>query len=50
MSIAKNWKNKKIGLILSGGGAKGAYQIGMFRALEELGLTDQISCSHGSLA
>lgn len=48
MSIAKNWKNKKIGLILSGGGAKGAYQIGMFRALEELGLTDQISVIAGT--
>ena len=31
-------KNKNIALVLSGGGAKGAYQIGMLRALEEAGL------------
>ena len=31
-------RGKKIGLVLSGGGAKGAYQIGMLRALEEFGL------------
>lgn len=34
----KNYKNQKIGLVLSGGGAKGAYQIGMLRALEEAGI------------
>ncbi len=28
-------RNKRIGIVLSGGGAKGAYQIGMLRALEE---------------
>ncbi len=33
-----NFENKKIGLVLSGGGAKGAYQIGMLRALEEAGM------------
>ena len=27
----------RYGLVLSGGGAKGAYQIGAFKALEELG-------------
>lgn len=48
MSIEKNWKNKKLGLVLSGGGAKGAYQIGMFRALEELGLTNQITVIAGT--
>ena len=31
-------KGKRIALALSGGGAKGAYQIGMLRALEEAGL------------
>ncbi|MCR5451463.1 MAG: patatin-like phospholipase family protein [Lachnospiraceae bacterium] len=30
--------NKKIGIVLSGGGAKGIYQVGIFRALEEMGL------------
>ena len=36
-----NLENKKIGLVLSGGGAKGAYQIGMLRALEEAGMQKQ---------
>lgn len=31
-------RGRRVGLILSGGGAKGAYQIGMLRALEEYGL------------
>lgn len=47
-------KNKKIGLVLSGGGAKGAYQVGMFRALEELGIAGNIKaisgCSIGAYA
>ena len=30
---------KPYGLILAGGGAKGAYQIGAWRALRELGIT-----------
>lgn len=47
-------REKKIGLVLSGGGAKGAYQVGMFRALEEFGLAEQITamagCSIGAVA
>ena len=47
-------KNKKIGLVLSGGGAKGAYQVGMFKALEEYGLAKNIvamsGCSIGAYA
>ena len=31
-------RGRRVGLVLSGGGAKGAYQIGMLRALEEYGL------------
>ena len=31
-------RGRHVGLVLSGGGAKGAYQIGMLRALEEYGL------------
>ena len=31
-------RGKRIAMVLSGGGAKGAYQIGMLRALEEYGL------------
>ncbi|HAX73694.1 MAG TPA: hypothetical protein DCY20_09260 [Firmicutes bacterium] len=38
----------KIGLVLSGGGAKGAYQIGVFRALEELNLKQQIIAVSGA--
>lgn len=39
---------KKIGLVLCGGGAKGSYQVGVFRALEELGLLDQVCAISGS--
>ncbi len=42
-----DWKNKRIGLVLSGGGAKGAYQAGMFRALEQLGLAKNIKVISG---
>lgn len=31
-------KNNQIGLVLSGGGAKGAYQVGVMKALEQLGI------------
>ena len=31
-------QGKRVALVLSGGGAKGAYQLGMLRALEEAGL------------
>lgn len=47
-------RDKRIGIVLSGGGAKGAYQVGMFRALRELGLDRQIramsGCSIGAYA
>ena len=47
-------RNKRIGLVLSGGGAKGAYQVGMFRALHDLGIDGQIKamsgCSIGAYA
>lgn len=43
----------RIGIALSGGGAKGAYQIGMFRALEEAGLEKKnlvlSGCSIGAM-
>ena len=35
-------KKHKIGLVLSGGGAKGAYEIGVWRALENLQVTELI--------
>ncbi|MEG1687079.1 MAG: patatin-like phospholipase family protein [Angelakisella sp.] len=43
----------KLGLVLSGGGAKGAHQAGVFRAMDELGLRQQIyavsGCSIGAI-
>lgn len=41
-------KNKKISIVLSGGGAKGAYHAGFFRALDELGLSENITAISGS--
>ncbi len=35
-------ENEKWGMVLCGGGAKGAYQIGVWRALREYGLMDKI--------
>ena len=40
-------RQRRIGLLLSGGGAKGAYQIGCWRALRELGL-DRFAAIAGS--
>lgn len=39
---------ENIGLVLSGGGAKGAYEVGVWAALEEYGLTGQISIISGT--
>lgn len=39
---------KRIGLVLCGGGAKGAYQVGVFKALEELGIAEHIRVISGS--
>lgn len=41
-------KRQKIGLVLSGGGAKGAYEIGVYKALTELGVTDSIQAIAGT--
>ena len=37
-----NYKNPQIGLVLAGGGAKGAYQAGALRYLAEIGVQPQI--------
>jgi len=34
--------NMKIGLVLAGGGGKGSYQIGVLKAMEQLGITKNI--------
>lgn len=41
-------KTGKIGLVLAGGGAKGAYQIGVWQALQELGLEARIEGISGT--
>ena len=40
--------SKKIGLVLSGGGAKGAYQLGVWQALLDLGIAPLISGVSGT--
>lgn len=40
--------SKKIGLCLTGGGAKGAYQIGAVQALEDLGLYKEVQAYAGT--
>ena len=39
---------ENIGLVLSGGGAKGAYQVGVWKAMEEYGLTDNVKIASGT--
>ena len=36
------------GLVLSGGGAKGAYEVGVWKALEDYGITDDITVISGT--
>lgn len=38
----------KLGICLSGGGARGAYQIGALKALEELGILQKASAFSGA--
>lgn len=39
---------KKIGLVLAGGGGKGAYQIGVWQALRDLGLEQSVAAVSGT--
>lgn len=39
---------QNIGLVLSGGGAKGAYQVGVWKAMEEYGLTNKVKAASGT--
>ncbi len=41
-------ENRTWGLVLSGGGGKGAYQIGVLKAMEELGMLDEVGAIAGS--
>ena len=38
----------KLGLMLGGGGAKGGYQLGVIKALQEEKLLDNIDCIAGT--
>lgn len=44
----EKWLGNPTGLVLNGGGGKGAYQIGAFKALREAGLNDLITAVSGS--
>lgn len=41
-------RNSGIGLVLSGGGGKGAYQVGVLKALKENGLLDSVTSISGA--
>lgn len=51
--MAQSNERIRLGLVLSGGGAKGAYQAGVFQAMAELGLCDWVEavsgCSIGAM-
>ena len=40
--------DKEWGIVLAGGGGKGSYQIGVMRALEEMGIMDYVTAISGS--
>lgn len=46
----EEWFGEETGLVLNGGGGKGAYQIGVFDALRESGLNDLVTMIAGSSA
>ena len=39
---------EKLGLVLCGGGTKGAFQVGVWEALEDLGITEEITGFSGT--
>ena len=41
-------KSAPLGLVLSGGGAKGAYEVGVWQALEEAGIASNITAISGT--
>lgn len=43
-----NFSDKEWGLVLAGGGGKGAYQAGVFKALEESGISDYVTAVAGA--
>ncbi len=53
MAVNKNEEKEGLALVLSGGGAKGSYELGVWKALREIGLDKKVSavsgCSVGAL-
>lgn len=47
-AMVSRWNQKKLGLVLSGGGAKGAYEAGVICALHALDLADKIAVVSGT--
>ena len=51
--MVRETEKPRMGLVLAGGGAKGAYQAGVFQAMAELGLCDRVEavsgCSIGAM-
>ena len=43
-SLRRDWPFRRVGVVLSGGGALGAYQIGVLKVLESVGLRPAIVC------
>lgn len=48
MFLAAGLFAEQFGLVLSGGGAKGAYEVGVWKALDDYGITDEIKVISGS--
>jgi NTE family protein len=44
----EEWYGEPVGLVLNGGGGKGAYQVGAFKAIRQAGLSDKITAVAGS--
>lgn len=42
--LREGWPYRRVGVVLSGGGALGAYQVGVLRVLEAVGLRPKIVC------
>ena len=48
ISRAEKWNGARLGLVLAGGGAKGAYQAGVIQALYELDIADKVCAVSGT--
>ncbi len=48
INAIKKWNELRFGLVLSGGGAKGAYEAGVLRAMDELDFFDKVKVISGT--